>query len=255
MLSSAETCPGWLCLAAVPTWSPPQAAGMAGGKGSVCSFLAGLAGVGWPREQRCLVARAGMLCWQLAMGGGSVGTLGCGDQPFPEHFHQSILPPSAASRASLLSSHQAPLSLIPLPPCSSQGWKERSLHEGLRLSPLPRQIFVCKAAVEQGALPQFNKIALRVQSRVFLVMFWQTLTVTEMSDCTAGAQTGFDLQQALATPEELIHIIVSENGVFGNEIHGLMSPQPGWDPQPCHEALCTVEAMPGRCQKSAMTSP
>lgn len=102
-----------------------------------------------------------------------MGTLGWGDQPFPGHFQQSILPPSAASRASLLSSHQAPLSLIPFPPCSSQGWKERSLHEGLMLSPLPRQIFVCQAAVEPRALPKFNKVALRVQSRVFLVLFWQ----------------------------------------------------------------------------------
>lgn len=66
------------------------------------------------------------------------------------------------------------------------------------------------------------------------MLFWHSpaLMVTEMSDFTAGAQTGFDLQQTLATPEELMHVIVSENGMFGDKIRGLMSPQPGWDPWP-----------------------
>jgi len=45
-----------------------------------------------------------------------------------------------------------------------------------------------------------------------------------------GAQTGFDLQQTSATPEELMRIIVSENCVFRDENCGLMSPQLGLNP-------------------------
>lgn len=52
-----------------------------------------------------------------------------------------------------------------------------------------------------------------------------------------------------------MRIIVSENGVFSNEICGLMSPQLGLDPSHWHNALYRIKAMQGACQKSAITSP
>lgn len=85
------------------------------------------------REQGC---PAGSWSWEEALWGQTTA-LACGDQPFLERFHQNTLPPSAASRASLVSKFQALLFLIPFPPRSSQGQKGRSVHEGLMLSPLP----------------------------------------------------------------------------------------------------------------------